>query len=185
MRQSLPDSGRHQALRALLIVAGVASLFAGCASLPEGATVVPGFDKSRYLGTWYEIARFDFTFEKNLDNTTATYTLRKDGRIGVLNKGYNYITKRWQEAKGKARFRGSDTVPALEVSFFGPFYAAYNVIALDPEYRYALVAGSSLSYLWILSRTTTIPDEVKTEYVALARKLGYNTDALIWVRHGQ
>ncbi|MBU0936145.1 MAG: lipocalin family protein [Spirochaetes bacterium] len=166
-----------------LLVSLGALLIGSCASLPKGADVVNGIDKTRYLGVWYEIARYDFAFEKDLSDTTATYTLRDDGKIGVTNRGYNYVKEKWTEARAKARFRGDDTVGALEVSFFGPFYSAYNIIALDPEYRYAMVAGSSIKYLWILSRTTTLPDAVKQEYLQLAASLGYPLENLVWVEH--
>jgi len=168
----------------MTLLAGTIFL-SGCATLPKGASVVNGFEKEKYLGKWYEIARFDFSFERNLNNTTAEYSLRPDGTINVKNKGFNYVTKKWQEANGKARFRGDDTVAALEVSFFGPFYAAYNVIALDTDYQYALIAGGSLKYLWILSRTTTVPDEVRNEYLEIAKSLGYDVTKLIWVEHNQ
>lgn len=162
---------------------GIAALIvlSSCVTQPKFVDAVGGFEKERYLGKWYEIARFDFAFEKNLNNTTAEYALRKDGKIDVVNKGYNYATKKWQKAKGKARFKGDDTRAELEVSFFGPFYAAYTVVALDKDYRFALVAGSSLKYLWILSREKALPNEVKTKYLEKARSLGYDTDQLIWV----
>jgi apolipoprotein D and lipocalin family protein len=161
------------------------SLFSGCATIPKGAVAVNNLDKAKYLGKWYEAARFDFSFEKNLNNTTAQYTLRKDGYIGVLNAGYNYKKNKWESAQGKARFRGADTVGELEVSFFGPFYGAYNIIALDPDYKYALIAGKNTNYLWILSREKTIPDDVKQRYVSIAESLGYDTRRLIWVEHNQ
>jgi len=164
---------------------GAAAFFLGCASLPNGAQAVHGFEKQKYLGTWYEIARYDFAFEKDLNNTTAEYTLLANGNIGVTNRGFNYRTNKWEEAKGKARFRGPQDVGELEVSFFGPFYAAYNVIALDKEYRYALVAGSSTAYLWILSRTKGIPPDVRDEYLRIAKSLGYDTEKLIWVEHSE
>jgi apolipoprotein D and lipocalin family protein len=167
----------------LVVCTTVLVLLSSCATLPKGATVIGSFEKEKYLGKWYEIARYDFAFEKNLNNTTAEYAIRKDGKIDVVNRGYNYITKKWSEAKGKARFRGADTIGELEVSFFGPFYAAYNVIALDKDYQYALVAGSSLKYLWILSREKTLPDEVKAQYLSIAQSLGYDTSKLIWVEH--
>jgi apolipoprotein D and lipocalin family protein len=166
----------------MILVVGILFL-ASCATLPKGARVVDHFEKEKYLGKWYEIARFDFAFERNLNNTTAEYSIRPDGTINVKNRGYNYVTQKWQEANGKARFRGDDTVAALEVSFFGPFYAAYNVIALDKDYQYALIAGSSLKYLWILSRTTTIPNDVRNEYLTIAQSLGYDVSKLIWVEH--
>ena len=151
--------------------------------IPEEATAVSPFDSKKYLGKWYEIARIDFKFEENLNNTTAEYSMNEDGSIQVLNQGYNTKKDKWEQAKGKAKFVGSEDVARLKVSFFGPFYSGYNVIALDEDYRYALVAGESLDYLWILSRDTTIPQDVKEEYLQIAQTVGYNTDRLLWVEH--
>ncbi len=151
--------------------------------IPERATAVSPFDSKKYLGKWYEIARIDFKFEENLNNTTAEYSMNDDGSIQVLNQGYNTKKDEWEQAKGKAKFVDSDSVARLKVSFFGPFYSGYNVIALDEDYRYALVAGESLDYLWILSRDTTIPQEVKEEYLQIAKTVGYDTDRLLWVEH--
>lgn len=168
-----------------LILAGILGILAtlSCSTIPKGAVAVSPFDKNKYLGKWYEIARMDFRFERNLDNTTANYSLNPDGSIKVDNRGYNYKTKEWKQAIGKAKFRGSDTVAALKVSFFGPFYSGYNVIALDSAYKYALIAGKNLSYLWILSRETSIPENIKHDYLKIADDLGFNTSALIWVNH--
>jgi apolipoprotein D and lipocalin family protein len=160
-------------------------LLCSCAGIPRGVIAVNSFESQRYLGKWYEIARFDFKFEKNLNNTTAEYSMNTDGSIRVKNRGLNYVTGEWQEAIGKAKFRGDPSVAELEVSFFGPFYAGYNVIALDPEYRYALVAGQNFSYLWILSRTPTIPEDVRMEYITLAESLGFNVADFIWVEHSE
>lgn len=154
-----------------------------CATIPEGATAVSPFDKEQYLGRWYEIARLDFRFERNLNNTTANYSVNDDGTIGVLNRGYNYVKKEWNEAKGKAKFSGDENVARLKVSFFGPFYAPYNVIALDKDYKYALVAGKNLDYLWLLARDKTIPADIKEKYLSIAANLGYNISDLIWVEH--
>jgi apolipoprotein D and lipocalin family protein len=173
-----------QTLKVVSAVALLSTLF-GCASLPKGALAVSGFEKEKYLGKWYEIARYDFAFERNLSDTTAEYALLADGAIGVTNRGFNYVKNKWEEARGRARFRGPEDRGELEVSFFGPFYAAYNVIALDAEYRYALVAGSSTKYLWMLSRTTDIPEAVKTEYLSIAKSLGYDTGKLIWVKQSR
>ncbi len=151
--------------------------------IPEGATAVSPFDANKYLGKWYETARIDFKYEEDLNNTTAEYSLRDDGAIQVLNRGYNTKKQEWEEAKGKAKFVGTASVARLKVSFFGPFYSGYNVIALDDEYRYALVAGESLDYLWILSRETSIPQSVKEDYLKIARSVGYDTDRLLWVAH--
>lgn len=154
-------------------------------SIPDGATAITPFDADRYLGTWYEIARLDYKFEKHLRNVTATYSLNDNGSIRVDNKGYNSHTQEWKESVGKAKFVGSPEEARLKVSFFGPFYAGYNVIALDDDYRYALVAGDNLNYLWILSRETTIPDEIREEYVKLANKIGFDTSELIWTDHSE
>jgi apolipoprotein D and lipocalin family protein len=166
----------------VLGITGVLAL-ASCSSIPKGAEVVKPFEKDRYLGKWYEIARLDHRFERNLNNVTAHYSLNDDGTIKVINRGFNYVKNEWKEATGKAKFRNSENEGKLKVSFFGPFYSAYNVIALDDQYKYALVAGNNLSYLWILSRETTIPEEVKQNYLSIAKEIGYDTTALIWVEH--
>lgn len=157
--------------------------FSSCRTIPEGAAAITPFDKTRYLGKWYEIARFDFKFERGLNNVTANYSINEDGTIKVLNRGYDYEKKEWKDAEGKAKFAGDENVAALKVSFFGPFYAPYNVIALDDQYQYALIAGKNLKYMWILSRQTTIPDDVKQRYLKQAEDIGFNTSDLIWVEH--
>jgi apolipoprotein D and lipocalin family protein len=157
--------------------------FGSCSTIPEGAIAIKPFNKEKYLGKWYEIARFDFKFERNLNNTTAQYTVNNDGTIKVVNRGYNYEKKEWKEAIGIAKFVGDDDVAMLKVSFFRPFYSGYNVIAIDNDYRYALVCGKNLSYLWILSRETTMPEDIRQNYLTIAKKLGFNTTDLIWVEH--
>ena len=156
-----------------------------CSPIPEGVKVVTPFDKDRYLGKWYEIARIDFKYEKNLNNTTAEYSLNADGSIKVDNRGYNTKKEKWQQAIGKAKFVGSDSIGMLKVSFFGPFYSGYNIIALDADYRYALIGGESFKYLWILSREPNIPDEIKHKYLKIAEDFGYNTSDLLWIEHNK
>jgi len=167
------------------LMTGIVTLliFNACTTIPKGVTAVKPFDKEKYLGKWYEIARMDFRFERNLNNTTADYSVNDDGTIKVLNRGYNYVKKEWSEAIGKAKFVSDQNTAMLKVSFFGPLYAGYNVIALDADYKYALVAGQDLSYLWILSRETTIPAEVKQNYLEIASKLGFKTSELLWIEH--
>lgn len=157
--------------------------FSGCASMPNGAKPVTDFSVDRYLGTWYELARLDFKFEKDLDNTVAHYSLDKKGNMRVLNSGYHVVQKKWRKAEGVANFRNSTEVAALKVSFFGPFYGGYTILALDDNYQYALVAGNNLDYLWLLSRTKDIPATIKSAYLEMAEGLGYDTKQLIWVRH--
>ena len=154
-----------------------------CATIPKGAEAVKPFDKERYLGKWYEIARKDFKHERNLSNTTAEYSLNDDGTIKVDNQGYNVKKNEWTQAIGKAKFVGDENVAMLKVTFFGPFYTGYNVIAIDDDYRYALVAGKNHKYLWILSRDKTIPEDVKNNYLKIAQEVGYDTSDLVWPEH--
>lgn len=167
----------------IVFFVGVVTFLNSCTSIPPNAKAVKNFAIDRYLGTWYEIGRFDFRFEKNLDNVSAQYSLNKKGDVIVLNSGYNYKEKEWKKADGLAKFRGDKDVAELKVSFFGPFYAGYNVVALDENYQYALIAGKNLDYLWILSRTKSIPEEVKSDYLKIAEEIGYETSKLIWVKH--
>jgi apolipoprotein D and lipocalin family protein len=169
-------------MKALLSI--IVSVFlAACSSIPEGATAVSPFNKESYLGKWYEIARFDYRFEKNLNNTTAEYSLNDNGKIKVVNRGYNYVKDNWEEAIGKAKFTKDENTAMLKVSFFGPFFAGYNIISIEGDYQYALIAGSSLNYLWILSRNKSIPNDIKDKFLEKAQQIGYNTDKLIWVKH--
>lgn len=166
------------------LVIGSALLLTSCGSMPKGATPVTNLNSEKYLGKWYEIARFDFFFEKNMDNTTAHYSLNDDGSIKVVNKGYNYKKGKWQEAKGKAKFVSSPNVGKLKVSFFGPFYSPYNIIDIEGDYEYALVVGKNTDYIWMLSRTPEMPEAVKEKFIQKAESLGYDLSRLIWVEHG-
>ncbi|WP_396169074.1 lipocalin family protein [Flavobacterium sp.] len=173
-----------------ILALGSAALFTAtmftlhsCSSIPKGAKAVQGFEKEKYLGHWFEIARLDFVFEKNLNNTTADYSLNDNGSIKVVNRGYNYIKNKSAESIGKAKFVVDVTEGRLKVSFFGPFYSGYNILALDSEYKYALVVGKNLKYMWLLSREKTMPEAIKNDYLKIAKDLGYDTSALIWVNH--
>lgn len=170
---------------ALAIGVGAALVLHSCKTIPKGAVAVKPFDKDKYLGKWYEIARLDFRFERNMNNTTAEYSLNEDGTIKVVNRGYNYKKDKEEEAIGKAKFVDSADEAKLKVSFFGPFYAGYNVIAIDKDYKYALVAGRNLNYLWFLSRSKTMPQKVKQSYLEKAISLGYDVSKLVWVEHNK
>jgi apolipoprotein D and lipocalin family protein len=154
----------------------------GCTGIPEGVTPVKGFQLDRYLGIWYEIARLDHGFEVGLSDVTATYQLRTDGGMDVLNKGYDAEKKSWREAKGRAYFLGSPDTASLKVSFFGPFYGGYHVMALDPKYQWAMIAGPTHKYFWILARTPSLPQATLDELLAKARQSGFNLDGLITVK---
>ncbi|MEX1188720.1 MAG: lipocalin family protein [Bacteroidia bacterium] len=166
-----------------ILIATMITFFSACSSIPGGAAAVSPFKKEKYLGKWYEIARFDYRFERDLNNTTAEYSLKENGKIKVVNQGYNYVKKKWTKAIGKAKFAKDENTGMLKVSFFGPFYSGYNVISLEGDYQYALIAGSSLDYLWILSKEKSIPENVKSKFIAKAQEIGYDTQKLIWVKH--
>jgi len=153
---------------------------AGCTGIPEGVRPVTGFQLDRYLGTWYEIARLDHSFERGLTDVSATYSRRPDGGVDVLNRGYDAAKGQWKEARGCAYFLDSPEVGSLKVSFFGPFYGGYHVFALDPDYRWALVAGYDHDYLWILARERQLPAARLADLLARARKAGFATDTLIF-----
>jgi apolipoprotein D and lipocalin family protein len=166
-------------------VSGIIMLvMVGCVAVPSGIEPVTGFELERYLGRWYEIARLDHSFERGLTHVTADYHRQEDGRIQVVNRGYRPAEDRWEEAEGVAVPVGAPDVGRLKVSFFGPFYGGYNIIALDrTAYRHALVCGPSRSYLWILARDPILAPAVLGDLVARARVLGFATEELIMVEH--
>jgi apolipoprotein D and lipocalin family protein len=166
-------------IRKLLLIALLCVLSA-CDGDADQYPTVTGFEVNRYLGTWYEIARFDHSFERGLDKVSAHYSLRDDGGLKVLNRGFDTKKQAWHEAIGKAYFVESPSTAKLKVSFFGPFYGAYNVIALDKEnYSYVLITGGK-DYLWILSRTPQLPSDVQTKLLNKAQSLGFDTSKLLY-----
>ena len=153
-----------------------------CTSIPEGIRPVEGFELNRYLGTWYEIARLDHSFERGLERVSAHYSLRGDGGVNVVNKGYSAQENRWKQAEGKAYFVRAKTEGYLKVSFFGPFYGSYVIFELDKKnYSYAFVTGYDKSFLWLLSRTPTVDDSLMKKFIGDARRLGFDVEALIMV----
>ena len=162
----------------------LATTVTGCTGIPEGLKPINDFEPDRYMGKWYEIARLDHSFERNLNNVSATYTRKANGDIQVKNRGFNAKTGAWKEIEGNAQFIVNETVGSLKVSFFGPFYGGYHIIALDRQnYKYAVVAGPSRSYLWILSRNQTLEEPVYKKLVSQADAWGFDTAQLIKVEH--
>lgn len=167
-------------MRLLVIIAVFCSL-SGCLSLPQNVVPVDGFKLNRYLGTWYEIARLDHSFERGLDNVTAEYSLREDGGVKVINKGFSAADNKWKEAEGKAYFVEDPQQGYLKVSFFGPFYGAYIIFELDKEnYQYAFVTSYDKSFLWLLARTPQVSEELITRFVQRSNELGFGTAKLIY-----
>ena len=157
----------------------LAAAVAGCVSGPKVDNVpVAALDLNRYLGEWYEIARFDHSFERGIEQAKAVYTLNEDDTIKVVNSGVKDGKPKTAIGKGKR----TETPALLRVSFFGPFYADYRVMKIDTDYTYALVGSGGADYLWILSRTRVLPDAAKNELLADAKRRGYDTDKLIWVK---
>jgi apolipoprotein D and lipocalin family protein len=172
-------------MRTFLVIL-VSIILTGCTGLPEGVQPVKNFDAARYLGKWYEIARLDHSFERGLDNVTAEYTIRDDGGLRIINKGYSAEDREWKEAEGKAYFVDDRNKGHLKVSFFGPFYSSYAVFELDNDnYQYAFVSGYNKSYLWLLSRTPEVSDEIVERFIKKSGELGFATDGLIFVDHKQ
>lgn len=156
-------------------------LLAGCLGYPTTVTPVQDFDVDRYLGTWYEIARLDHSFERGLDRVTAEYSLNDDGGITVVNRGYSTRDGKWKEAQGRAYFVDASDQGYLKVSFFGPFYGSYVIFELDEQdYQYAFVAGPDTSYLWFLSRTPKVDQALLDHFIQRARSLGFDTEDLIF-----
>lgn len=146
---------------------------------PEKLTAVENFKLSEYLGTWYEIARLEHRFEKGMEAITATYSMRDDGGVKVLNKGFKTKEKEWNEAEGKAYFVGNSDEGFLKVSFFGPFYGSY--IVMDTDYKtYTMISGPDLSYFWILSRTPTLDKKILNRLLEKAKVAGFDTSVLIY-----
>jgi len=167
-----------------LFLAALCATTIGCLGIPDNATAIKDFQLERYLGTWYEIARLDHRFERCLSRVQARYSLRQDNGIRVINRGFDAKKGQWSEAEGKAYFLGDSNIGRLKVSFFGPFYGAYNIVHLDREdYRYAMVTGPSTRYFWILARDPQLEPAIVDRLVAKAAGLGFPVDELIFPEH--
>jgi len=172
-------------LPALALITASTLGLAACTGIPKGTEPVSGFELDRYLGQWYEIARLDHSFERGLDCVTADYSLREDGGVRVINRGVNLSKGEPDEAEGRAYFIGDENIGRLKVSFFGPFYGGYNVLALDDDYQWSLVAGPDRDYLWILARQPTLDDATLDALIQRAEALDFPVDELIDVAQGE
>lgn len=166
-----------------LIILSFLLLLGGCVGIPDDIEPVRGFDANRYLGTWYEIARLDHSFERGLERVTADYSPREDGGIKVVNRGFDPDSLKWRESVGKAYFVEDSHTGRLKVSFFGPFYGAYNIILLDKDYSYSVVCGPDRDYLWILAREPKLEESLLSGLLKKVKALGFDADRLIFVKH--
>jgi apolipoprotein D and lipocalin family protein len=170
-------------MKKVISIMTLSFLFGGCSGIPSGIKAIDQLEVEKYLGTWYEIARLDHSFERGLTNVSATYTLRHDSGIDVLNKGFVQKSGKWKQIKGKAYFVKDKTLGRLKVTFFWPFYGGYNVVSLDKEnYSYAMVCGPTRSYLWILARQKSLDKKITDNLIELANKSNFKTDGLIFVK---
>lgn len=161
----------------LYMLAALLSGFSAKAQNEYDNSVIDYVDLDRYLGSWYEIARFDHSFERGMYATKANYSLNEDGSIEVVNSGYK--NGKFKMSVGKAKL--TETPALLRVSFFGPFYSDYRILMLDPDYQFALIGSKSKNYLWILSRTPMMRVEDLDLILNEAESRGYEVTNLIWV----
>lgn len=173
-----------QMIKKLILIISLTFILSGCTGIPKGLQPITDFDSERYLGTWYEIARLDHKFERGMSHVKATYSKRDKGGITVVNKGYIKADNEWKSVEGKAFLNGKPNEGRLKVSFFGPFYGGYNIVILDENYNYSLVAGPNRDSLWILSRTKEMDKETYNSLVQQAKIWGFATDELIKVEQG-
>ena len=165
-------------MKKIFLMAIAAMLLTGCESAKVDNSTVKSVDLNRYLGNWYEIARFDHSFERGIEYAMAHYTMRDDGKIDVLNTGIK--DGRAEDAKGIAKTTNQPGL--LRVSFFGPFFSDYRIMMLDENYQYVLVGGSTNRFLWILSRTPQLDEATLSLILAEAEHRGYDTTRLLWVK---
>ncbi|MDO7085231.1 lipocalin family protein [Pseudocolwellia sp. AS88] len=156
-------------------------LLSSCLGMPESVKPASDFELQKYLGKWYEIARLDHSFERGLSQISAEYSLKDDGGVKVINRGFSKEDNQWNQAEGKAYFVNDVTQGYLKVSFFGPFYGSYVVFELDEDYQYAFVSGPDTEYLWLLARTPTVDKKILNKFVAMSKARGFNTKNIIYV----
>ncbi|MDG3085126.1 lipocalin family protein [Vibrio hannami] len=161
----------------------LAVVLTGCLGMPENIQPVGEFNAQRYMGKWYEVARLDHSFERGLTKVTAEYAIKESGKISVINRGYLAEQDEWKQAEGKAYFVDSEQEGYLKVSFFGPFYGSYVVFELGEKYEYAFVSGPNNDYLWLLSRTPSVDNELKDKFINKSKVLGFDVNNVIWVEH--
>ena len=156
----------------------VMCILAGCdTSQTVNNDTVDSFNLTKYMGEWYEIARFDHWFERGMQQNKALYTLREDGKVDVTNSGI----KNGKEVTVKGIAKTTDTPGLLRVSFFGPFYADYRILYIDAAYQYALIGSGSDDYLWMLAREPQLEESDRDILLYEAIKRGYDISKILWI----
>lgn len=166
-------------MRNILLFLTITILFTACSSKHAPLETVKQVDLDRYLGKWYEIARFEHKFEKDCKNVTATYSLKDNSDIEVVNRCEKITSGKKTKAVGTA-YSVDNTNAKLRVSFFRPFYGDYWILYLDKDYKHVLVGSPSREYLWILARDKTISNETKTKILEKVPSLGFDKNKFIW-----
>ncbi len=167
-------------MKTMLSLSMTLCLFSCCCRAQQvDNSTIPSLNLERYLGDWYEIARFDHSFERDMQHTKANYALREDGKVAVTNSGHK--NGKMKIAHGKAKT--TDNPAMLRVSFFGPFYSDYRVLYIDADYQNVLVGSKSDKYLWILSRQPQLDEATRLGLMNEAYRRGYKVEELIWVDH--
>lgn len=166
----------------LLLIALLTAFCLNLTSCSTASTVdnstVQSLDLNRFMGRWYEVARFDHKFERDMQQVTTIYAIQDNGRVKVINQGLK--NGKWKTSEGKGKL--TTTPGLLRVSFWGPFYSDYRVMMLAPDYSYALIGGENDKYLWILSRSPQMRQDTRNQVLREAQRRGYNTNNLIWVQ---
>lgn len=163
----------------LLILFCFTILLTACSSKNPPLQTVEKVELNKYLGTWYEIARFEHFFERDCKNVTANYSMIDVETIKVINRCTKIQTNEKKEAIGRA-YAIDETNSKLKVSFFRPFYGDYWVLMLDENYKYAVVGTPSREYLWILARDSKLDEKIKNGILEKLPSLGFDTSKLIW-----
>lgn len=176
---------KNRRIKVCLALLGMSALTGCLSQKPKDLSVIQDFEVKPYLGTWYEIARFDHVFERGLDQCRAEYALREDGRVSVLNAGRDIRSGTRKTAEGVASLAGAPNEGSLRVTFFWPFTGGYNILAWQRETpSYALVCGNTKDYFWILARDASLPPETRQKILDQAQGWGFATNRLIWVNQG-
>jgi apolipoprotein D and lipocalin family protein len=170
----------------LMIAAGAGTASLAYALWPKKkvpfSAIIDHFDKNKYMGTWQEIARLPNAIEKNLTDLTEEYTLNEDNTIKVVTRAFNTAKNKLVEATGTIKFKGPENRGQLEVAYFLPIYLDYNILDVDRSYRFALVSGNGLNYLWLLSKENSIPEDIQARFLEKATALGFDTAKLEWMQ---